>query len=213
MVKICISVLTVLLFSCTSNNNANKNISKRADLAQNNNAPIKELFIDNGDEEGWGADIRISITNILKTDSSITYLMNSLYENKNIGFNITIPSDLPKSGQNLAQVMTLQSSGDISDNFIRTLAKLYKEKIDTTLKFIPSIKISFIDLDEFAKSQFGKEPVNKSETKTMKVFFESENPDDNAELYININEKEHWIEIKEKDEGYRKPILKDLTIK
>ncbi|MBK7292200.1 MAG: hypothetical protein IPI78_19380 [Chitinophagaceae bacterium] len=47
----------------------------------------------------------------------------------------------------------------------------------------------------------------------MKAFFEAENPDDNAELYININEAEHWIEIKEKDEGYRKQVIKGLTTK
>ena len=45
----------------------------------------------------------------------------------------------------------------------------------------------------------------------MLTIYKSENPDDNAELYININEKGHWIEIREKDEGYRKPVLKALT--
>jgi len=45
----------------------------------------------------------------------------------------------------------------------------------------------------------------------MKLFFETEDPEDHAELYVNINEKEHWLEIREKDESYRRQIIKFLT--
>jgi len=31
------------------------------------------LFIDNIEEEGWGADIRLSLTEITSTDSMVTY--------------------------------------------------------------------------------------------------------------------------------------------
>ena len=212
--KICTLILTIYLFSCTNNDNLKKETKVRADLVQSSDKdsfPIKELFIDKGDEEGWGADIRLSIIEIKKTDSSITYFANSPYENKNVGFQITIPSASPKSEKELAQVLTLQRSGNISDNFVQTLSKLYKEKVDTTLHFVASKRIAFIDLNEFAKAQLGKELSNNTAAKEMKIFFEAQNPDDNAELYININEAEHWIAIKEKDKGYRKQVIKGLT--
>jgi len=204
----------VTFLSCNNSDNSKSNTT--ADTKQivtKDTFPVKELFVDKGDEEGWGADIRLSITEILKTDTSVTYFANSLYDKENVGLEITIPTASPKSEKELAQVLTLQSSGNISDNFVQTLSKLYKEKMDTTLHFVASKRIAFIDLNEFAKAKLGQELANKTAAKEMKVFFEAENPDDNAELYININEAEHWIEIKEKDEGYRKQVIKGLTTK
>lgn len=81
------------------------------------------------------------------------------------------------------------------------------------MHFITIKRLAFIDLNEFAKAQFGQELANKTTVKEMKVFFEAENPDDNAELYININESEHWLEIREKEDSYRKQVIKGLTTK
>src|SRR4051812_6371304 len=113
MVKPLTVILTALLFSCISNNNSKKETGVRADLVQSSNKdtfPAKELFVDKGDEEGWGADIRLSITEISKTDTSITYFANSVYGKENIGLKIIIPTASPKSKGELAQVLTLQSS-------------------------------------------------------------------------------------------------------
>ena len=214
MTKIFITILTVTYLSCNNSDNSKVNTTANTkQIEMKDTFPVKELFVDKGDEEGWGADIRLSITEISKTDTSVTYFANSLYDKKNVGLKITIPTALPKSEKGLAQVLTLQSSGNISDNLVHTLSKLYKCKVDTTLHFVASKKVVFIDLNEFAKAQFGQEPANKITAKEMKVFFETENPDDNAELYININETEHWVEIREKDEGYRKQVVKGLTTK
>ena len=212
--KICTLTLVVAILSCTNNDCSKKGIKVRADLVQSSDPfPSKELFIDDGDEEGWGADIRLSIVKVEKTDTSTTYFASSLYEDKNVGLHITIPSSAPKNESELAQILTFTSSGVISDNLIATLSKLYKEKIAQDIHFISSKRTAFIDLNEFAKAKFGKEPVNRTTAKEMKVFFEAENPDDNAELYININEAEHWLEIREKDEGYRKQVIKGFTTK
>ena len=212
MIKIYTILLILTLFSCNNSDNSNnKTITKQHE--KRDTFPVKDLIVDKSDEEGWGADIRLSITEIYKTDTSKTYFSNSFYDKINVGFQITIPTTSPKSEKELAQVLTLQSSGDISNNFIQTLSKLYKEQIDTALHFVAFKRIPFIDLNEFAKARFGQEPTNKTTAKEMKAFFESENPDENAELYININEAENWIEIKEKDEGYRKQVIKGLTTK
>jgi len=45
----------------------------------------------------------------------------------------------------------------------------------------------------------------------MKLFFETEDPEDYAEFYVNINEKEQWLEIREKDQSHRRQIIKFLT--
>ena len=214
MIKIFSFIWVVTLLSCTNNNSSKKEARIRTDIIQSSDSlHAKELIIDNGDEEGWGADIRLSIVKIEKTDTSIAYFANSLYEGKNIGLQVTIPSTAPKNENELAQILTLTSSGIISENFIATLSKLYKQKIDPNIHFISSKEVAFIDLNEFAKSRFGKEPVNKSTAKEMKLFFEAKNPDDYAELYININEKEHWLEIREKDEGYRKQVINGFSSK
>jgi hypothetical protein len=85
--------------------------------------------------------------------------------------------------------------------------------VDTTLHFVASKRVAFIDLNEFAKVKIGRELSNRTAAKEMKIFFEDENPDNNGELFININDEEHWLEIREKDEGYRKQVIKGLTAK
>jgi len=79
--------------------------------------------------------------------------------------------------------------------------------------FINSAKLAFVDLNEFAKSKFGKDAIPQTDAKEMKLFFETQDPDDYAELYVNINDKEHWLELREKDEGFRKQVIKFLTAK
>lgn len=214
--KLILLILTVCFFSCTDNRNDNKkDVKVRADLikSSNDSFPSKELFIDNGEEEGWGADIRLSITEILPSDSFTTYKALSSYEGKKFGLEIKLPNNVPDNKNQLAQLMTIKSLGQPSDNLLSTLSKLYKLKVDTTKRFIDEAKVAFIDLNEFAKSRFGKEPVNRTQAKEMKIFFEANNPDDNAELYLNVNDNEHWLEIREKDDGYRDKVVKFLTKK
>ena len=90
---------------------------------------------------------------------------------------------------------------------------MYKLKDDTAKHFISSAKLAFVDLNEFAKAKFGKDAVPHTDAKEMKLFFETEDPEDYAELYVNINDKEHWLELREKDEGYREQVIKFLTAK
>jgi hypothetical protein len=214
MMRVFIIILTTAFLSCNNSDNSKLNTIADAKTIQNSDTfPITELFVEKDTEDGGYADIRLSITKISKSDTAVTYFVNSLYDKKNIGFKITIPTALPKSEKQLAQILTLTSSGNISDNFIQTLSTLYKVKLDRTLHFVALKRIAFIDLNEFAKAKLGKDPSDKTAVKEMKVFFEAENPDDYAEIYINVNEAEHWIEIKEKDEGYRNPVIKGLTAK
>jgi hypothetical protein len=175
--------------------------------------PIKELVVDTSQDEGWGADMRLSIFKIAKTDTSTSYFLNATFGKNNLGFQITIPTAVPGDKKANTQTMVFTSSGEISDHFISILSKLYKEKPGTALHFVNFMKTSFIDLDEFAKKEFGQAADNSSGTKALKVFFDTGNEKDYGEIYININEREKWVAIKEKDEGYRKQVLKALTTK
>lgn len=206
MLKIYIPIALLFISSC-SNNSSNDKVTGSQKILKKDSLPIRELFINTNQEDSWGADVRLSISEIFKTDTSITYIANSTYGQEKVGFHITIPLKRMAA----EQVMLLQSSGENSDNLVRLLAQLYKEKIDSSQHFAISKRVAFIDLDEYIKKEIKGYLGDQNGINSLKVFFESENEDDNAEIFININMKEHWIEIKEKDEDYRKQVLKALT--
>jgi hypothetical protein len=81
-----ISILTLL--ACSSNQTRTDGVSTDKDSALN--FPVRPLLIE-GKDEGWGADIRLSFTEKLTNDTSVVYKVNSTYDNKNIGFEISVP--------------------------------------------------------------------------------------------------------------------------
>lgn len=206
-----ILVLLILSFGCsTDQSNDAKKVSNTTSTFT---YPIQPLHIDNDEEEGLGADIRLSLTEITLTDSFIIYKAISSHEGKNVGLEFTFPKSKPGMENTPTQILAIKTCGESSDNLLMLLSKLYKLKIDTTKHFISSARLAFVDLNEFAKTKFGKDAITHTEAKEMKLFLETEDPDDYAELYVNINDKEHWLEIKEKDEGYRQQVVKFLTSK
>src|SRR6185503_6103713 len=105
--------LIILFISCTNTDTKEKTITKRSDLENGSvgtGYPVTEVFIDKGEEEGWGADIRLSITYIIKSDSFTIYKVNSLYKKKNIGLEFIIPNK-PEKENALAQTLTIKTSG------------------------------------------------------------------------------------------------------
>jgi hypothetical protein len=207
------SILPILILSLGCSTNQTNNAGKVTKTATTFTYPIQPLFIDSGEEEGWGADIRLSLTEITSTDSFISYKAISSHEGKNVGLEFTLPKIKPGTENSPTQILTIRTCGESSDNLLMLLSKLYKLRVDTTKHFIGFVKLAFVDLNEFAKAKFGKDAIPGTDAKEMKLFFETEDPDDYAELYVNINDKEHWLEIREKDEGYRKQVIKFLTAK
>jgi hypothetical protein len=210
MIKIFIPAILLIIFSSCSNKDQSKSNGEN-EFSERDTFAIQKLFVDTSQEEGWGGDIRISITEIKKTDTSITYVATSSYDNEFVGLQLKIPTNTPDDKKADAQIMYLNSLGVVSDNLIKLLSMLYKQRIDSSLHFVAAKRIEFIDLDEFAKKEFGQAPNDPSGSRGLKAFFDSGNEDDYGEIYINLNEKELWIELKEKDEGYRKAVLKGLT--
>jgi hypothetical protein len=214
MLKTFIIILTVTLLSCTNSGNSTntstvdtkKTVSKETSPAIDTFA-TKELSFNKDNEQGWGADIRLSFTHSRPADKGIIYKVNSSYKNKIIGFEITVPNPgLSK--------LTIKSVGANSNNFIHVLSKLYKQKLDTTLHFTDLITADCMNMGDYIDSLNKQADANYVSTKSQyKLFFQGKNEDDYAELYLNVNEKEHWIELEEKDEEYRPILIKLLTHK
>ena len=207
MIKNIFFGLTLFLLSC---NNADKTTnSDKAIQSKDEASSIKELVVDNGEEEGWGADIKLSIISIKETDTSRVFITTSTYEGKKLGFSVSIPKAKEGNG-GFASGIELKSIGSESDNLLLALAKLYKQKVDTTLKFTESVSLTYVNLDEFAKSLGAKDGGKYKTENQYKLFYEGIKEGEYAEVYLNINQTEHWIELKEKDEEYRPIIIKFL---
>jgi len=207
------SILSILILSFGCSADQTNSAGKITKAAPPFTYPIKPLLIENSEEEGWGADIRLSLTEIASTDSFFTYKAISSHEGRNVGIEFTLPNAKPAIEKSPTQILGIKTCGESSDNLLMLLSKLYKLKGDTTKHFISSAKLAFVDLNEFARSKFGKDAIPHTDTKEMKLFFETQDPDDYAELYVNINDKQHWLELKEKNEAYRKQVIKFLTAK
>jgi hypothetical protein len=76
--------------------------------------------------------------------------------------------------------------------------------------FTKKITLNFVNLKTMAKNLSGKDAEPYTSTNEYKLFFERNKK--YAELYLNINSEEHWIELNEKDEEYR-PFIIDFLKK
>jgi hypothetical protein len=199
MIKVFLLFISIVtLASCNSNK------SRTADVLGNSDSiktfpsnPVKF-----GDADCCGTDVKLSFTKATIGDSSTVYLVNSTSENGNIGLEISVPKN------NLA-TLTIRSTGVNSNNFIHLLQRLYKQKIDLKTSFIDSINVDCIDLSVLNKEGEGELILAAQK----KLFFQGAKDDDYAELFLNVNQTEHWIEFAEKDEDYRPVLIKLLTKK
>jgi hypothetical protein len=171
----------------------------------------KELEIDPS-KEGWGGDIRLSLVSMAETDTSKLYTAMSTYHDKKLGLLISFPK--PKAGNpGFVNELTFKSIGPESDYLIQVLEKLYKQKPSLNLKFTNSIAMTYVDLGDYGKSLGAQDGGGYETYNQYKLFYEGEEEEDYAELYLNINASERWIELKEKDEEYRPTIIKVLAKK
>jgi hypothetical protein len=151
------SILPILILSLGCSTNQNK--PKPSDSTSIVTYPIQPLFIDSGEEEGWGADMRLSLTEITSTDSFTTYKAVSSHEGKNVGIELALPKSKPETESSPTQILTVKTCGESSDNLLILLSKLYELRADTTKHFIDFVKLAFVDLNEFAKAKFGKDAI------------------------------------------------------
>ena len=169
--------------------------------------------MDSTKENLWGGDVRLSIVDSVKSDNFISYTLKSVYNKDTLGFQISIPNKIDKTG--FGNGFEIASLGKISRNFKNELAGLYKIKVDTSKQFVNRIHLSFADLNQYILNSTGHLPSNHIGFKDYKLFFENSDKtnNDEAEIFFNINEKEKFVDIREKDQEYRKLIIGFLTQK
>jgi hypothetical protein len=208
MKSISISIFIILMLGCSSNEAETDRALLEAKAIKDSatSFPVKTLQILSKKEAGFGADIRLSYTKSSAGDRSVIYKVNSIYENENIGFELTVPT-------NEHSKLTFKSSGPNSDNFIRLLSKLYKQQIDTTQKFTYVTIADCVNMGEYLDSLNKETGENYITLNQYKLFLEGDKDGNYAELYLNINPNEHWIELGEKDVEYRPSVIALLSKK
>ena len=99
-------------------------------------------------------------------------------------------------------IVTYRSTGSDSDAFVQVLDELYGTKL-TPKRMATEARFTGISLEGDPRD-LTKGPVK------IKLFFESGGEDDYAELYTNIELAVRRLEVHEKDEDYRLPIIRAL---
>lgn len=201
LTKIILMSIFSFLFGCKNNNENNSNNSELVEITSRLNI-----------EEGW-FDIFLKITEDKKTDSSHIYIAKGLYKNKTVGLQIEVSSKIKAGivndeidGENgfLLNGIKFKSIGVESDEFIKALAELYEQ---------PSVQNFSSEIISATTFSLNDKSVNldKRDYYKLKLFFEENDENLYSELYLNINTEKQEIEIHEKDEAYREPIIKVLT--
>lgn len=193
-------------FSCSNNQPSIDN--PKAETSDTILYTVKPLQIDNGEEEGWGADIRLSIVAKSENDTANIYKALSSYNGRDLGLLVSVPKR-KEGDKGFGQGISLKSIGTQSDYLLQTLSQLYKQPVDNTATFAKDINVTYVNLKEFAKAVAGQEG-QYTAANEYKLFFEGKSDEDYAELYLNVNSKDNWVELREKDEEYRPILLRFL---
>lgn len=192
----------LILLSCSSNQSKTAAVLGKT-YVPTSSFPVQPLQTGIGKDEGWDGDIRLSITEQWEDDSAQHYKAVSTYNGRNLGLLVSIPKAKERD-KGFGKGIALSSIGPESDYLLQTLAGLYKQPVDTALRFTPSVSVAYVNLKEFAKAVAGGEG-NYTTFNEYKLFFEGE--EQYAEVYLNINPKEHQLELREKDEEYRPALI------
>lgn len=98
---------------------------------------------------------------------------------------------------------TVRSTGSDSNALLTALAELYQFTISPGA-MRPETKVAVVGL--------ANDPCLLPGNPTyMKLFFESEDPERYAEVYVNVIGPEQRLELHEKDPHYRRPLLRALS--
>lgn len=209
MIKRLTQIILMGLFSFLlgCKNNDNNEQTKNSD-----NTKLEDITSRIDPEEGF-IDIFLKIIEDTKTDTSHIYIAKGLYNDKTVGLQIEVSSKIragivggeldSKNGFVLNGVQ-LKSIGQESDELVKALAELYKQPTEKTFTK-QAVSATAFSLNEKAVN------LDKKEYYKLKLFFEENNENLYSEIFLNLNTDKREIEIHEKDEEYREPILKVWT--
>lgn len=198
-----IFIACIFLSACSSDGSD----QRLPDIAIKDSLLARPMIVDTSKAEGYGADIRLSITSIEGDDTSSSYRVVSTYGGKKIGFLVVFRRS-EKDDAGYGRGLILKSIGEPSDNFLQTLAVLYDRQVTPAAQFVDAVTADYVDLKIFAKKMTGKTGKPGNTSSEYKLFFTDGKED--AEIFLNIDAGGNWIELKEKDEDYRPGIIRVL---
>ncbi|MEO8148235.1 MAG: hypothetical protein ABI723_11380 [Bacteroidia bacterium] len=201
--------LLTWLSGCVNNNNNNNNKTQQANQ---DTVKLEDITSRINPDEGFN-DIFLKIVNDTKTDTTHIYIAKGLYKNKTVGLQIEVRSKIgagftdgqvADNGGFIAKGVRLKSIGQESDEFIKALADLYKQQ--TSKGFSKQvITATAFSLNEKASD------LDKKGLYNFKLFFGEEDENLYSEIFLNINTAKGEIELPEKDDSYREPLIKVWT--
>ncbi len=189
--KLLLSILTLGIISCK------ENTSKIVDLTN-----LKSI-------EGF-VDIPLSIVGTEEIDNYYIYNTSATFNNDTLGIIIKLKKEIPAGFINGEAVnlfvdegIELSSKGNESDNLLRFISEKYNLG-DKTI-FIKDSQI-------FTCANLNQEKVNyKKGESRFKIFFEGDEDESYAELFINFNFSKGIISLNEKDQEYRESLVKLMS--
>ncbi|HTI94129.1 MAG TPA: hypothetical protein VL727_26220 [Puia sp.] len=216
-------VVSVLLFSCQQSEDIDNNTPTEI-LVNTSVFPVQPLQLDSP------ANLRLSFTGRTATDSSVFYQVMATYKGETVGFNLSVP----KGEEGTAY---FSGTGKVSDNFLRCMQEIYGRPADTSIHFAEDVSAHFVALgallsngsahshdstvrlrNDVAHVHDSTAHVSDSAARPLenlgtenKLIFRIGATGDSGELYLEINEKDHWIGLAEKDTLYRDRLIRALT--
>ena len=131
------------------------------------------------------------------------------YDGRTVGFGVTLGPKWERQDVEDAQIWLywgeaeLTTLGDVSDGFVQALDELYGTDIGT-LKMCD--RVPFI-----AVSLAGYPPLLNEESVKLKLFFESDAEEKDAEFFLNIDLRSRSVQFHEKDTDYRRGVVLSLS--
>jgi hypothetical protein len=179
-------------------------LSLRRWLFGRHDAPEPRLHLADGAEEGW-EDCAFEATR-----NGDRIAGRALYDGEIVGLAVQLPShwerpalepDSPFSGWR--GTITLCSRGRESDRFVQVLADRYQVAA-LAARMVPSVSCTGITLTG-DPAAIGRTSVS------VKLFFAEDDAERYAEAFLNLRLPAGRLELNEKDEEYRAPLIRALV--
>ncbi len=169
--------------------------------------PVQLPEILSRSEEGF-ADLTFAIVGRAKDASGDWHFHGrATHSDIVVGFEVVLGSEWKERSIDLGDgealpayngIVHYRSTGTESDQFVQILGQLYGVEEPQTMK--PQVS--------FAATSLGANPASvETEDLKIKLFFESEEEEKYAEVFTNVEFSSGFLEIREKDEEYRQPLV------
>jgi hypothetical protein len=169
--------------------------------------PPQPLQIDKNEVNG--ITIRMSIIENWDTDTTHCLMVRSIYEGEDVGFILALPSR-QKLNNRIGNGIAIRGVGPDSDEFLQLLARLYRQPLDKSARFVDSIEPIYIDRLAISAAIVGSVTDSTGEL-DYTLFFRRDDDSEVAELALNIDASEQWLELRETDTADRQKLIHLLS--